>query len=96
MSYGHRSEKGGELRPLKRERWRRDALTGWQAALRTWATARDFYAHFHGRRKTPPMLDNRDAALGDTTSNRRAPLSSNFLFQIFPKLVFRMGKVATN
>jgi hypothetical protein len=59
-------------------------------------SARDFYARSHGRRKTPPTLANREAAPSDMTSDRQAPLDNNFLFQIFPKLFFCMGKVARN
>jgi hypothetical protein len=93
--YGEHTRRG-ELWSVERERQRRGALTGWQAALRTRAVGQGSYAHAHSRRKTPPTLVTRDAAPGDTTSDWQAPLGSNFLFQIFPKLVFHTGKVARN
>jgi hypothetical protein len=51
------SEKGGGVALLPDGRW----------CFGHGLSARDFYVHSHGRRKTPPTLANRDAAPGDTT-----------------------------
>jgi hypothetical protein len=59
VSRGRRSEKGGGAVLLL------DGRRHFGLGL----SARDFYAHSHGRRKTPPTLANQDVTPGDTTSD---------------------------